>query len=227
MDGFRYGELTERGVMIDLNQMVERFLGEAVRQCVEESPDDDAVIRALNNRNESAEIRRTAVLKWLRSYSVLRRLNNDEARTIGDGILEFADARGALVRPLSEAEIIEKFTDLHEKYRLLVRPKKDQTPRDLVSLTSKALWCCYPDAIPIYDSNARCALGVLSRLMGLDRPADAMPYTRFLSVWFNLYDHVTIDDDRLGGYPYKVKVFDRILWIIGQPDYGQPAATAR
>jgi hypothetical protein len=110
----------EGGVMIDLNHMVERFLDEAVRQCVDESPDDDAVIRALNNRIESAEIRRNAVLEWLRSYSVLRRLNNDEARTIGDGILEFADARGAVVRPLSEAGIIEKFTDLHEKYRLLV-----------------------------------------------------------------------------------------------------------
>ena len=43
---------------------------------------------------------------------------------------------------------------------------KNQTPRSLTSLTSKALWCCYPDAIPIFDSYARRALWVLSRLMG-------------------------------------------------------------
>jgi hypothetical protein len=39
-------------------------------------------------------------------------------------------------------------------------------------------------------------------------------------VWLNLYRGVRIDDARLGDYPYKVRVFDRILWIIGQPDYG-------
>jgi nucleoside-specific outer membrane channel protein Tsx len=59
--------------------------------------------------------------------------------------------------------------------------------------------------------------------MGLDRPAgedNDIPYTRFVKVWLNLYHRVTIDDNRLDGYPFKVRVFDKILWIIGQPDYG-------
>jgi hypothetical protein len=50
-------------------------------------------------------------------------------------------------------------------------------------------------------------------------------------VWLPLYRGVerTLDDARLGDYRYNVRVFDRILWIIGQPDYGdtrrQPAST--
>ena len=101
-----------------------------------------------------------------------------------------------------------------------MRRTKDQTPRSLTSLTSKALWCCYPDAIPIFDSYAQRALWVMSRLMGFDPPEDDEPYARFLSTWLKLYRGLVINDDRLGGYPYKVRVFDRILWIIGQPDYG-------
>jgi hypothetical protein len=219
--------------MIDQNQMVERFLDEAVRQCKVDRPDDENAIRALNDRNESAEVRRGAVVKWLRSYSVLRSLTEDDVSNAVSGILEFADARDPSISPTSELAIIEKFNDLHNRcISSRVRPKKDGTPRSLPSLTSKTLWCCYPDAIRIFDSYAQRALWVVSRLMNSDRPAgtdDDRPYDRFLSVWLNLYHGVTIDDDRLGGYPYKIKVFDRILWIIGERDYGekrrQPASS--
>ena len=218
--------------MIDLNHMVERFLDEAIRQCRNDGgKEDNAVIGALHDPNQSTAVRRTEVLKWLRFYSVLQGLNGADRDAVAGVIIDFADARGAIIRnPLSEIEIIEKFNDLHDRCRSKVRLTKAETARNLTSLTSKALWCCYPHAIPIFDSYARRSLWVVSRLMGLDRPAgtdDDIPYARFVSVWLNLYGRVTIDDDRLGCYPYKVRVFDRILWIIGQPDYGQPAATAR
>lgn len=207
--------------MIDLNQIVEHFLDEAVRLCRDDGgKQDDEIIAALNDRNQSTEARRNEVLKWLGYYRTLQGLNQVDRDAAAGEIVEFADARVPVVGSLSEAEIVDRFTSLHDRCGQAVRPKMDKTPRDLTSLTSKALWCCYPDAIPMYDSNARRALGVLSRLMGLDRPADGTPYTRFVSVWLNLYRRVerTIDDDRLGGYCYKVRVFDRILWIIGEPD---------
>ena len=210
--------------MIDLNQMVEHFLEQAVWQCKNYGgKEDEAVIRFLNDQELSIDVRRSEVLKWLRYYGVLRNLKKEDQDPVARVIVEFADARGTLVPPPSEAEIIDKFTDLHAGCCSKVQPNQSGTPRSLTSLTSKALWCCYPKAVPIFDSYARCALGVLSRLMDLDRPPDdKSEYKRFVSVWLNLYRRVerTIDDVRLGGYPYKVRVFDRILWIIGEPDLG-------
>ena len=36
--------------------------------------------------------------------------------------------------------------------------------RDVTSLTSKALWCCYPQDVPMFDDYAVRALQVISRL---------------------------------------------------------------
>jgi hypothetical protein len=209
--------------MIDLNKIVEHFLDEALWQCRNQGlKEDDAVIRFLNDQNQSTDERQTEVLKWLLYYGVLQGLNEADRNAVATVIVEFADARGAIVGPLREVEIIDKFKDLHKRCSSGVRPNRDGKPRSLTSLTSKALWCCYPDAIPIFDSYAQRALWVLSRLMGHGRPTDVMEYSRFVSVWLSLYREVerTLDDARLGDCRYKVRVFDRILWIIGRPDYG-------
>lgn len=221
--------------MCDINQMVERFLNEAVWRCRNEGgQEDDAVIGALDDRNQSTEVKRKEVLKWLRYYGVLRGLNAADREAVPSVIVEFADARAAVVSQLCEVEIIEKFKDLHKRCSSKVHPRQNGEPRSLISLTSKALWCCYPYAIPLFDAYAQRTLWVVSRLMDLDRPPDAQTpyeeYGRFVSVWLSLYRRATIDDGRLDGYRYKVRVFDRILWIIGQPDYGKLggyAASAR
>jgi hypothetical protein len=207
-------------MMIDLNQIVEHFLDEALWQCRNEGlREDDAVIRFLNDRNQSTDARRAEVLKWLRYYGVLRGLTEGDRNAVANVIVDFADARGPMVSPFSQVEILEKFNDLHNRCTLGVRRNKDETARNLTSLTSKALWCCYPEDIPIFDSYAQRALWILSRLMGIPQPADATVYGRFVSVWFPLYRGIerTLEDARLGNYRYKVRVFDRILWIIGQP----------
>ncbi len=210
--------------MFDLNRVVDHFLEEAVWRCINESQSvDEAIIRNLDERTASVEVRRKEVINWLRSYVVLQGLNRDDEVGVADAILEFADARSRAV-PTSEGEIIQLFNELHQRSSSRVRPKRNKQNRSLVSLTSKALWCCYPHEIPLFDKNADSALCVVSRLMGLVRPEDNLPqYNRFVSVWLDVYRRIesAIDDKRLEGYPYKVRVFDRILWIIGQPDYGR------
>ncbi len=203
--------------------MVDHFLEEAVRLCTENLQEDEPAIRVLNDATTGAEVRRKEVLRWLRSYSVLNGLNKDDEVGAASAVLEFADARDPAVSPKSEVEITKLFNDLHNRCSSRVHPNKNQKPRVVTSLTSKALWCCYPDAIPFFDNYAECALRVVSRLMGLVRPAGNLsPYNRFVTVWLDVYRRVesTIDDSRLDGYPYKVRVFDKILWIIGQPDFG-------
>ena len=93
--------------MIDLNQIVECFLDEAIWQCRNEGlKEDDAVIRFLDDRKQSTDARKTEVLKWLRYYGVLQGLNQADRNAVASVIVDFADARGAILSPLSEVEII-------------------------------------------------------------------------------------------------------------------------
>ena len=208
--------------MLNLNEMVDHFLEEAVRLCRENLQEDEPVIRALNDATTSAELRRKEVLKWLNSYKVLQGLKKEEEVGVASAILEFADACDPAVSPKSDVEIAKLFNDLQTRCSSRVHPNKNQKPRDVTSLTSKALWCCYPDAIPFLDNYAECALVVISRFMGLVWRGNLPHYDRFVAVWLDVYRRVesTIEDRRLDGYPYKVRVFDKILWIIGQPDLG-------
>jgi len=210
------------GAMFNLSEMVEHFLEEAVRLCAENLKEDEAVIGVLDDRSAIAEVRREEVVKWLNSYKVLQGLNKKEEVGVASAIIEFADARDPAVSPTSDMEITRLFNDLQSRCSSRVHPNKDQEPRGVTSLASKALWCCYPDAIPFLDNYAECALVVISRLMGLVWRGHLPRYNRFVAMWLDVYRRVesTIEDRRLDGYPYKVRVFDKILWIIGQPDLG-------
>jgi hypothetical protein len=109
--------------------------------------------------------------------------------------------------------------------------KADGRSRDFTSLASKALWLRYPDAVPLYDRFAQEALWMLSKLEpGLppvsEAPDGAPKYAPFALMWRALYDRyapsiATIDNK---GYPYQVRIFDRILWLVGEPVYRPPHA---
>jgi hypothetical protein len=213
--------------VIDLNQMVEHFINGATESYGDYFLKfDSPAINALMDRSQSAEDRQEHVRSFLRAYSVLQGLNKSEETAIVNEILEFADAHDLTRNPTSKEEILELFDDLHGRCQSKVHRNKDGNPRDLTSLTSKALWFCYPDAIPMFDSRAGQALCVISHLMGLNRPPlnSETRYKPFLSVWLDVYDRVkpTIDaigENRLHGCTYKVRVLDMILWTIGGPDF--------
>ena len=214
--------------MIDLNLIVERFLDKAVESYGKTYQEmDKAAIDAIahKDQNQSPEDRQKEVFKWLRDYGVFRGLEGIEAGTVVSEILKFADDSNLGIIPTSEQEIMGLFDDLHDRCRTKVHRNKDETLRDLTSLTSKALWCCYPEAIPLFDSRAGRALCVFGHLMGSNRPQrkNGSRYEPFLTVWLELYHRIEPvidkDRDRLGGIPHKVRVFDTILWIIGGPDF--------
>jgi len=98
----------------------------------------------------------------------------------------------------------------------------DLEGRDFTVLASKALWLCYPYQVAICDSYAKRALYVVSKLEeGIAPITEGSDYHQFVQVWENLYTkhHDTIESLDMGAYPYRVRVFDRILWLIGQPYY--------
>jgi hypothetical protein len=81
--------------------------------------------------------------------------------------------------------------------------RKNGGERDVTSLTSKALWCCFPEDVPIFDNNAVSALRFLSRLYRWTPGANQSEYARFVNLWFLAYDESESRQGRRDrrGYP--------------------------
>jgi hypothetical protein len=139
-------------------------------------------------------------------YSAARRLQ------IAEQVLAFADQRESRSLDLDPTRILREFERLKDRIAAV-------TDRGVTSLTSKALWCCYPHDVPIFDSNAANALQVLSRICRFSPAQDQEPYARFLDLWFQVYREIApvISSQDLADCPYKVRVLDRLLWYLGQP----------
>ena len=147
-------------------------------------------------------------------------------------IVDFADEREQLAPGCDYAAILQQFEMLYGRCSAVVPQKEDGSRRDITSLTSKALWVCYPDIIPIYDNYAEQALQVISRLMPLNlREAEAQHsqaakrYAPFLDIWLQLYGELApVIRGAAANYPYDVRVLDKMLWLIGRPGYGAEKA---
>ena len=96
--------------------------------------------------------------------------------------------------------------------------------REFTSLASKGLWFCYPESVPIFDRFAQRALWVISTLEKdiTPLPESESEYKKFIHFWKALYERYAtiINSLDIGSYPYCVRIFDKILWLIGEPRYG-------
>jgi hypothetical protein len=86
------------------------------------------------------------------------------------------------------------------------------------------LWLCYPETVPIFDAHARNAIYFLSKIDPEIPRIDQewRPYRKYVTVWLFLYEKYRnpIEEIHCAGCPYKVRVFDRVLWALGEPGYG-------
>jgi hypothetical protein len=76
----------------------------------------------------------------------------------------------------------------------------------------------------MYDGFAQNSLWIISRLAGkCPRSPNGHRYHLFADVWMQLYEEALPEIERidLRGYPYQVRVFDKILWIVGEPNYNR------
>jgi len=211
--------------MINLEMLARTFVGPAIeitKANIQKKMDDPA-IQAVHDKGQPD--RENALKRWLESYAALQGFTKEDRRRVVDGMLGFADTVGCHFDELPFEELIKKFDHLHGICGKAVALTKADKERDLVSLTSKGLWCCYPNGVSIFDRFVQNVLWILCKLSQV-RPnastANSGRYAAFADVWFQIYSQVTPiiveEADRIG-YPYKLRVFDRILWVIGQPDY--------
>lgn len=205
--------------VLDLEKVITRFWPMALGIQLENFHEvDEAAILQLNDPQSAGRI--AGIRHWLGvHYAVFQGLTNAQRDNVTAAIVGWADAHRPNPAPLAPAAL----ADAHEGLAAAcVQGLGIQ--RDVSSLASKALWLCYPENVPMLDRNARNALYVLSKLMDdfPQAPAEATGYRAFVHVWLGLYNQykTTIEPLEIAGYPYRVRVFDKILWLLGDPRYG-------
>ena len=211
--------------MIDVQQLVEKFIDKAVYSLINEKiggiPLREIDERAIEGLLAKSGLDRSKRIEgWLRSYGVFQGVKAPARVMIADKVVEFADQISDEPKSYSDPIILQEFDRLHKLVKSIT------LDREVISLCSKALWACYPYCVPIYDSFACRALWVIGRLLDIhvQNNGNRNPYPQFHAVWCRLYEQCLpyIQDEKLRGYPYKVRVFDKIIWLIGQPTFEMP-----
>jgi hypothetical protein len=206
--------------MLDLSKFTEEFVATGEYLDMDETAKDVAVLDAIKQSNRDLSSRNKAVVDWLHYYKVFMGFSGEERIRVGDQILGFADERQGTSLGLDRQLILSEFKKLEERIKKVAPRTKAGAVRDVTSLTSKGLWCCYPDDVPIFDRNAVAALGVISRILRI-ASGPASEYERFLDVWIRVYREVepVIKGADLSDCPQKVRVLDRMLWYLGETGF--------
>jgi hypothetical protein len=209
-------------MMIDFEAVLRHFWPKALRAIHDyhdyEVENDRKALRALCNKNLPASARMACLVKWFRSYAVFLGVTTPEGLRIAEAVLVWADERN----PSRDLTTAKALADAHAELMKVVCQaygKKHQ----FTSLASKALWLCYPESVPMFDSYGRNALSVICKMeMVLTPISEKRPeYEEFVHVWKQLYEmhKETIENLDIGAYSYRVRVFDRVLWLIGQRSF--------
>ena len=202
--------------MINFETVIRGFAPQALRLQLEEFEKADA--KALNAvQNKLALNRDQAIRSWLQKYQVFQGIDGRNRLAIASAIVTWADTRD-LQRDLTTADA------LNMAHRELMGVCACGGDRGYTSLASKGLWLCYPQSVPIFDSFAQRALWIISKLEKdiVTLPESEPEYRKFVHIWKALYDRYsgTLEAIDIGKYPYRVRIFDKILWLIGEPRYG-------
>ena len=202
--------------MIHLDTVIRNFGAQALRmQLTEFQNTDNKALEAL--RDKSSSNRGEVIRNWLQIYQVFQGIEGTNRRAIASAVLEWADARD-IYRDLTSVDALDQAHTEMTDACLRVGGK-----REFTSLASKALWLCYPDTVPLYDSFAQRALWVISKLEKdlTTLPENEPEYKKFVFVWRALYDRYAgaINSIDIGTYPYRVRIFDKILWLLGERRY--------
>ena len=180
---------------------------------------DAKALNAVSSRNDIA--RSQSIINWLRYYAVWRGLNSAERNMIAQAALAWCDSQPATSSRADLEYLVRAHEELARACRAAVNGK-----RQFESLASKVLWLRYPYDTPIFDGNAQRALWVLSKCQSrvLLVPPKATTYGQFTAVWNQFYSRHrgAIESIDIGDYPYRVRIFDRILWMLGAPRYTLP-----
>jgi hypothetical protein len=179
---------------------------------------------AIRNRTDAPKQRLTAIEDFFVLFKVHRPHSREKRAELAKAVIEWAD-RQDVNALITFEQMPAALLELEQVCRLAYGG-----PRRFTSLASKVLWLRFPDNVPIYDRYAVAALQVLAKLesgiaahvypgAGVDEE-----YSAFLHYWrgiYSRYEELLTEPLRRVAEPrpHKVKIFDRILWNLGNPTY--------
>ncbi len=158
----------------------------------------------------------TALRHWLHRYRAFMRFTTPQRGKVCLAICDFAKDKQRLSDPLDEDQICAEFLALKRVIEPFT-PVHGGKPRHVNSLCSKALWCCYPESVPIYDVNAYRSIAALSRLLQLPTTRVDKGYVAYVSQWMAVYRRLEpcfSDARQIARFGWKVRFFDRFLWHL-------------
>ena len=207
--------------MLDLRQVTKQLIAMKWHCGGRDTVEDNLAIDVIHQRDRAPTDRKNQIVHWLTHYKVLMFSSPDRSLAIAEQIIGFADEPREDSLHRDKARIVSEFDRLRERICKVAKPKKNGKPPALTSLTSKALWCCYPDDVPIFDNNAASALRVISRVCHMVPEPKQPEYACFVDVWLQVYKVIEpmIGPEDLSDCPYKVRVLDRLLWYLGQSSF--------
>lgn len=213
--------------MLDLASLTDDLIRtEFIKFVSEDNGQDKATVCAVGAADRERAEREQQLLKWLNWMKVIRFFPKSTREKIAGRILAYADERRPSGPLGSASAILSEYENLSGRIQEVIGPgQKSGKPRGVTSLTSKALWCCYPNDVPIFDANAERALQVISRLCRITPNQSGTPYALFVEVWLQLYAKLkpVIEQADLKGYPYRIRVLDILLWRLGSPGFEKSA----
>jgi hypothetical protein len=206
--------------ILDFGALIRELGSRAVDLSISESNhksiNDNMAIAAV--MDQDAENRVVSLRKWIEYYKVFQGLSGEERNSITQAVLSWIDSREQDSRLRDLNSLLSAHTALANACAAPLGKM-----RNFTSLASKALWLRYPNEVPLYDRYAQQALCMLAKitpdLPRVSKSADS--YEAFALVWRALYDRHASDIAAIPhkGYPYSVRIFDRILWILGATKY--------
>ncbi len=203
--------------MISLEAVIRQFGLQALHLQLKEAEADTVALLILHNID--APNRGEALRNWFQTYQVYQGIVGQQRVAIASAVLQWADHRDPRRNLTTVDALVAAHAELME-----VCTEANGAQRDFTSLASKALWLCYPDSVPIFDSFTQRALWVTSKLEGdiAPLPEGEPQYRKFVHIWKALYHRyeTTLNEIDMGTYPFRVRIFDKILWLIGEPRYG-------
>lgn len=211
--------------MIDFEAIIRHLWANAIKDMAWDHARYDVKALDALSRGDDPN-RRDTIRDWLQAYRVFRvRGIATQRDKIADAVLRWADSRDRDKCLTGPYALYAAHEELMKSVCNAYVHGSQNNRREFTSLTSKALWLCYPDKIPMFDSYAQRALWVLAKLeSGIATPPSGGDYYQFASVWTQFYERYfdTISGLDTDGYPYRMRVFDRILWMIGKGQYTFP-----
>jgi hypothetical protein len=225
----RYNRTLNGGVnlVLDLETLVEEFIKTRLRSFEADTAPDDKTVTAVASKDMGRAAREDQVRAWLGYYKVILFFPPDRSQAIAREIIQFADEPRPASLDQCPGQIVREYNRLRGRIQPVAPPApRSNRQREVTSLTSKALWLCYPHDVPIFDDYALRALQVISRICRICPAPDQGLYGSFVDVWLQFYDRIKplIEQSDLQGYIYKVRVFDGFLWYLGKPEFDVAAA---